>query len=178
MWSRLCTGCLPYLHTDTQTHTHTHAEDRLSAHHTPPAAWLLVQLPQMPPHRLPPKAVRRYPPRFPGFRNSLIHFLHGRICLLGWVGLLFPPSPFPVRQPAPLRKPLGDGKNPHLQGERALQSQRLGLNSLTGCVILGKLCNLFEPQSAHLLNGHKKGTCQLLLGFKLIHVKFLAPGRY
>lgn len=68
-----------------QTHRHTHAEDRLPAHHTPPAAWLLVQMPQMPPHRLPPKAVRRYPQdSLASETASYIFFMAGHVSLAGW----------------------------------------------------------------------------------------------
>ena len=80
------------------THTHTH---RTGCQHTTPACSLALgaDAPDAP-TRAVPEGSEEAPPRFPGFRNSLIHFLHGRTCLLGWVGLLFPPSLFPVRQPA------------------------------------------------------------------------------
>ena len=69
----------------THTHTHTHTEDRLPAHHTPPAAWLLVQMPQMPPHGLPPKAVRRHPQDSPASETaSYIFFMAGHVFLAGW----------------------------------------------------------------------------------------------
>ena len=66
------------------THTHTHTEQAASTPH-PPAAWLLVQMPQMPPHGLSPKAVRRHPQDSPASETaSYIFFMAGHVFLAGW----------------------------------------------------------------------------------------------